>query len=293
MFSIIDQQLKKSEYINFDEFSQAVLKQDKSDSLRAVLTVGMRTSSIGQSFALGYRCALQQLLPELDTSEWAALCVSEAQGNHPRQIQTTVDDQGIVCGKKSFVSMAEQAKQLIIIAKAGELDGRPLLKAVLVSQDNENVSFKPMPDIGMLPEVSHGSIELNHAQGVILSGDGHIDFSKRFRYIEDLHVLMAFTSLILSKSTRSQLEPRIIEKSILLISAILSQKPRDSYWQHLHISALFDEFEILVGLFEKEFKSLSKSFTESWCRDKKVFSIASKARLARTEKARAWLVGSA
>ncbi|MEH6344941.1 MAG: hypothetical protein V7785_07650 [Bermanella sp.] len=292
MFSIIDQQLKQSEYINFNDFSQAVLKQDKSDSLKAVLTLGMRTSSIGQSFALGYRCALQLLLPELDSAQWAALCVSEAQGNHPRQIQTTVDDLGIVCGKKSFVSMAEQAKQLIIIAKAGEIDGRPLLKAVLVSQDNENVCFKPMPDIGMLPEVSHGTIELSHAQGMVLSGDGHVDFSKRFRYIEDLHVLMAFTSLILSKSTRSQLEPRIIEKSILLISAILSQKPQDSYWQHLHISALFGEFEILVGLFEKGFQSLSNNFTESWYRDKKVFLIASKARLARTEKARAWLADS-
>lgn len=286
MYHIIEEQLKQKEFLDFNQFSNAVLNLDKSNSLLATLELGLRATSIGQSFAIGYRCALQSLWPKLNQDEWAALCVSELQGNHPRQIKTTVNEQGVLHGHKSYVSMAEQAKQLIVIAKIGEQAERPLLKAVLVSQDLEEVITKPMANIGMLPDISHGSIELNDALGMILPGDGYIEFSKRFRYLEDIHVLMGFTSLILSKSLRFKLKPEITEKSLLLISAMLSQNLQDTYWHHLHMSALFSEFEKLVAEFEDNINNLPDNFIDHWRRDKKIFSIASKARLARAEKAR-------
>ena len=289
MYRIIEKQLKQKEYLDFNQFSDVVLSQDKSNSLLATLELSLRATSIGQSFAIGYRCALQALWPSLKQGQWAALCVSEAQGNHPRQIKTTVNEQGVLAGHKSFVSMAEQAKQLIVIAKIAEHENHPQLKAVLVSQDLAEVLTQPMPNIGMLPDISHGSIELNDAQGTILPGDGYTEFSKRFRYLEDIHVLMGFTSLILSTSLRFKLKPEITEKSLMLISAILNQDLNDTYWHHLHISALFKEFEELVAEFEENIKDVPNGFSENWQRDKKIFSIASKARLARTEKARAAL----
>ena len=286
MFKIIERQLKQNEYTDFIQFSNEVLQQNKSDSLQSTLELGLRATSLSQSFALAYRCALQVLLPSLDSTQWAALCVSEAQGNHPRHIKTTVDENGMVNGKKSFVSMAEQAKQLIVITNSGEANSRPLLKAVLVSQDSHEVLFIPMPSIGMLPDISHGSIELNNAKGIILPGDGHINFSKRFRYLEDIHVLTAFTSLVLSKSFRNNLAPELTEKCLVLISAVMSLKLEVTDWHHLHLAGLFQEFSELIREFDNNLHLLPEEFGISWKRDKKIFSIASKARLARTEKSR-------
>ncbi len=289
MYRIIDAQLKQPQFANFTEFAQAVLSQDKKNSLQAVLSVSLKVSSIGQAFAVGYRCALQALLPELNASQWVAMCVTEPQGNHPKQIQTQVTPDGLVSGQKSFVTMAELSQQLIVIAKSGEMGERPILKAVLLQQPSQGVSLQVMKAMNLVPDIGHGQIALENAQGVILPGDGHNDYSKRFRYLEDIHVLMAFVSLIFSMSVRYQLPAFISEKCLLLINSLLTQELLDEPWQHLHIAAAFDSFEKIVGDFEASFDSVPESFKGDWLRDKKLFSIANKAKLARTEKARAWL----
>jgi len=69
----------------------------------------------------------------------------------------------------------------------------------------------------------------------------------------------------------------------------LTQELLDEPWQHLHIAAAFESFEKIVGDFEANFDSVPESFKSDWLRDKKLFSIANKAKLARTEKAQAWL----
>jgi len=289
MYRIIDAQLKQPQFASFTEFAQAVLSQDKKNSLQAVLSVSLKANSIGQAFAVGYRCALQALLPELNSSQWVAMCVTEPQGNHPKQIQTQVTPDGLVSGQKSFVTMAELSQQLIVIAKSGETGERPILKAVLLQQPSQGVSLQVMEAMNLVPDIGHGQIALENAQGVILPGDGHNDYSKRFRYLEDIHVLMAFVSLIFSMSVRHQLQTFISEKCLLLISSLLAQELLDEPWQHLHIAAAFESFEKIVGDFEASFDSVSESFKSDWLRDKKLFSIANKAKLARTEKARAWL----
>jgi hypothetical protein len=285
IFNDIERQLKLNEYTDFNQFSESVLALNKTNSLKATLELGLRATSIGQSFAAGYRCALQSLWPKLNSKEWAALCVSETQGNHPKKIITTVTEQGVLKGHKSFVSMAEQAEQLIIIAKSGETHDRPILKAVLVSQSQVGVEAKAMPNIGMLPDINHGSIELNNAEGIVLPGDGHADFSRRFRYLEDVHLLMAFVSLILSKSLRNNLDPEIVEKCLVLVTAIVNLDKQDSHWQHLHLSGLFREFEGLALNFEAAIEDVNGDFYQNWMRDKKIFSIASRARKERTKKA--------
>jgi len=289
MYRIIDAQLKQPQFASFTEFAQAVLSQDKKNSLQAVLSVSLKANSIGQAFAVGYRCALQALLPELNSSQWVAMCVTEPQGNHPKQIQTQVTPDGLVSGQKSFVTMAELSQQLIVIAKSGETGERPILKAVLLQQPSQGVSLQVMEAMNLVPDIGHGQIALENAQGVILPGDGHNDYSKRFRYLEDIHVLMAFVSLIFSMSVRHQLQAFISEKCLLLISSLLAQELLDEPWQHLHIAAAFESFEKIVGDFEASFDSVPESFKSDWLRDKKLFSIANKAKLARTEKARAWL----
>ncbi len=296
MYHLIDESIQQARFNDFLEFADAALKQDKTNSLEAVLKIALRATSIGQVFAVAYRSALQVLVPSLNNTQWAALCVTEPQGNHPKQLKTRVDSQGLLTGHKSFVTMAQQASQLIVIAKATDdeqiplsQNGRPVLKAVLLQQPAKGVLIKEMPEMNLVPDIRHGQIELDHAQGIILPGDGHDNYSKYFRYLEDIHVLMAFVSLILSTSIRHQLKPEINEKCLLLIASVLSQELKDAPWQHLFLAGAFDEFEKIVDSFEESFNRLPQEFVACWQRDKKLFTIAAKARLARTEKARIWL----
>ncbi len=297
MYHIIDESLQQEQFGDFSAFAEAALNQDKVKSLESTLSIALRATSIGQAFAVAYRCALQVLLPSLNQAQWAALCVSEPQGNHPKKLKTLVSPQGLITGYKSFVTMAQQASQLIVIAKATDntqallsIEGRPILKAVLLKQPTTGIVIKEMPEMNLVPDIRHGQIELDNAQGIILPGDGHNDYSKYFRYLEDVHVLMAFVSLMLSTSVRHQLEPEINEKCLVLIASVLAQDLKDASWQHLFLAGAFSEFKEIVARFEGSFHNLPQSFVDGWQRDKKLFTLAAKARLARTEKARLWLL---
>ncbi len=296
MYRIIQTQLKQPQFDSFTEFSQAALAHDKVNSLHGTLSIALRATSIGQAFSMAYRSALQALLPNLNPQQWAAMCVTEVKGNHPKQLTTQVTTNGVVTGGKSFVTMGEQAQQLIVVAKADEPQAshvnRPTLKAVLLQQSTKGIQIHALENMKLVPDVPHASMQLDGAQGVILPGDGHTDYSKRFRYLEDIHVLISFVALILSTSVRNGLPSKISEQCILLISALLSQKLQDEPWQHLHLAEAFKNFELIALEFEGSFELLPQVFKDNWLRDKKLFSLANKARQARAEKARAWLAKS-
>jgi acyl-CoA dehydrogenase len=188
------------------------------------------------------------------------------------------------------------AGQLIVVAKTDDSQtnatNRSLLKAVLVQQSAKGVQMHAMENMNLVPDVPHASMQLDNVQGVMLPGDGHTDYSKRFRYLEDIHVLMSFVALILTTAVRNRLPLKISEQCLVLISALESQELLDEPWQHLHLGEAFKTFEGIVREFEASFEGLSTSFKADWLRDKKLFLLANKARQARTEKARAWLVNS-
>ncbi len=296
MYRIIQTQLKQPQFESVSEFSQAALAHDKVNSLQSTLSISLRATSIGQAFSIAYRSALQALLPNLNPQQWAAMCVTEVKGNHPKQLTTQVTDDGVVTGHKSFVTMGEQAQQLIVVAKADDPQenqvNHPTLKAVLLQQSTQGIQIQGLENMKLVPDVPHASMQLEGAQGVVLPGDGHTDYSKRFRYLEDIHVLMSFVALILSISVRNRLPSKVPEQCILLISALISQKLQDEPWQHLHLAQAFKNFEMIISEFEESFELLPQAFKEGWLRDKKLFSLANKARQARAEKARAWLAKS-
>jgi len=276
--TVIDLAIKQPEFVSFEEFEACVLSSIKSDSLLSALEIALRVTSISQAFSVGYRCALQCVLPELNQDSWAAFCVSEAGGSSPKQLQVSVTSDGIVAGEKSFVSMAEKAKQLIVIAVAEKSDTRPKLKAVLVSAESQGVEILTMPNMGMMPEVSHGRLILKDVKGSVLSGDGYADFNKPFRGIEDTHLLMSFTGLVLSKVIRNNLNNELIDQCLLIASALLAVEFDDNPWSTLQINGAYQLFESLLVTFEKQLNEVSAEFKEQWEKDKKVFSLAKKIR---------------
>ncbi len=264
------------------------------DSLLHVMKSALRCEQIGLGFAAGYRSALQCLMPELDVGRWAAMCVTEAAGNHPRHIQCQVNDQGVLTGEKSFVSMATYQPMLIVVAKAAEQDPqaeRPQLKAVLIDSDAAQVTVQPMPPLPMVPEIEHGAVKFNQAQGLLLSGDGYNDYSKRFRTLEDAHVLMGFASVLVSLSFRYRLPSEIFESGVALLASIaalrtgLNASAPTSSFVHLHLAALFAQFKQLCENFEQRLTQLPDEVSNQWLRDKKLFGVAKQAREARHQRA--------
>jgi alkylation response protein AidB-like acyl-CoA dehydrogenase len=277
-------QLTRPCFESFEDFSVTLLNQDKQDSLQAVAEVGLRCSNLSQAFALAYRCALQALLPQLKQNQWAAMCVTESLGNHPKHIQTVINKDGSVSGEKSFVTMAGLAQQLLVIAKQGERDGRPVLKAVLVDADQAQVSVTQMPAMSMLKDIPHGAVSLKEAKGQVLAGDGHEDYSKVFRVLEDAHILMAASCLVLNQAYRFGLV-EVMQTALGLVSFVSGLKLVSSPWVHLQLAQGFNQFLELCADFEKQMAICGDEFEQTWHKDKKLFSIASGARQARTEKA--------
>lgn len=287
LLDLFKQSVEMPIFEDFNVFEDEVLRVDKSKTLESVISLSLRCKDLGQAFAAGYRCALQALVPELDNQCWAAMCVTEASGNHPKQIETQLNKDGLLFGKKTFVTMATAAKQLIVIAKAGEDGDLPLLKAVLVDQiDNSQViKIDTMPSLGMIPDINHGQLRLSGAAGVSLPGDGYIHFSKRFRTLEDIHLLCAFTGLVMSMAYRFNLPDSVLEKGMFLLNFVLNNDLIESELQHLNVHQAFLLFEEMVKELKDNESMLPADFVRDWRRDEKLFKIASKARIARQQKA--------
>jgi len=284
MFEAIQASIKQPLFSSFSEFSNAVLMDGKLDN-QSVLSLGTRSANLSQAFALAYRCALQTLLPELNTQNWAAMCVSEAQGNHPKQVQTILSEQGLVTGEKSFVTMANLAKQLIVLAKAGEKNGLPLLKAALVESQSDRVCVQTLPALKMLSELPHGIVTFENTRCKILEGDGYSDYSKRFRTLEDTFVLMCAATFILSHGWRSGMNINVMQKALALLTQVQSYELKDSPWLHICLAESFKQFDALVEAFESQLDLTGEAFTQCWQQDKKIFLLAASARKARYEKA--------
>lgn len=289
IYPLIEFYLKQPCYESFELLQQEVLSENKSNSLQAALKLALRSNDIGEAFMVGYRCALQALLPELKQDQWAAMCVSEQQGNHPKLLRTVVTDSGRVTGHKSFITMADLAKQLIVIAKIdSDENKKPTLKAILIDQPESGLTVELMPPLPMVPNVRHGQILLEQCDGKVLAGDGYTDYSKRFRTLEDAHVFMAFTGLIFRKSIELKLEKYLAEQCLMLMSGLLSLREsleEKQNWSHLMLAGCFKQFEQLCGDFEEALKASGDEFYNLWLRDKKLFTIAAKARKVRDGKA--------
>ncbi|NVK37044.1 MAG: hypothetical protein HWE18_03885 [Gammaproteobacteria bacterium] len=282
----IEDALQEPLFSNIEELGVHLLRNNQALDLNTAVELGLRCANLSQAFALAYRCALQTLLPSLDKTHWAAMCVTESQGNHPKQLQTYLDDNQQVFGHKSFVTMAGLAEQLILIVKQGDNPERPELKAMKVLTQQANVKVTKMPAMKMLQDVPHGTIELSGAVGEILEGDGHADFSKPFRTLEDAHVLVACSAMIMRQAKEAALPSDIMQKALGVIAIVKGMSAMTYPWQHLQLAEAFELFEALCNKFEEVLSACSQEFSQQWLLDKALFKIAGKARLARAEKAK-------
>jgi hypothetical protein len=252
------------------------------------LYAGLNADRLASAFACGYQAALRHLFPSLGT-QVGAFCVTEATGAHPRQIQTTLNKttQGWqLSGDKSFVSMADLAQQAFVIALRGEQDGRPdlALVQVAISQTHCKLS-KPL---SYIPELCHGALTIDTSitSASILPGDGHSDYSKVFRILEDIYVSIAVLSMLLSNSVKSQHENEFISDVLSCIQQLISLTKHTIKNPHTHLllastlrqsTQLYQQVNHQLSL--KGNSTTGNSFwIACWERDKPLLGFAKKSR---------------
>lgn len=250
----------------------------------AALRLGAHADRIAYAFSAGYLGALSALVPDRDRTRIAALCATESGGVHPRAIGTTFDGDRVT-GDKSFVTFASEARELLVLAREGEVDGRPALALVRVDATAEGVEVSALPDTPFVPEVPHGAVRLDGARGQRLAGDGWADHVRPFRTVEDLHVHLAVMGWLVASARRWGAAPATVEAGLaqaMALRSLCAEDPRAPS-THVALAGAIDAAAALVDGFDW---SLAPAEDRArFERDRPLLAVASKARAKRRERA--------
>lgn len=255
---------------------------------RAVLG-GLRADRVGYAFVAGYRNALQVLAPELAGGEIVALCATEAGGNHPRAIETRLEN-GRLNGRKRWTTLGGRASSLLVVASIGEHDGRNLLKVVRVGADQKGVRVVPMEAAPFVPEIPHAEVHLEDVlvdEADVLPGDGYERYLKPFRTVEDLHVHGALLGYLIGVARRSSWPRERIEELTSLVSSVRSITEEDplAASTHVALAGLLTAAHFALERVEPLWARVDGETRSRWTRDRMILDVAGKARDARREAA--------
>jgi hypothetical protein len=194
-------------------------------------------------------------------------------------------------GRKSFVTCANDADILLVAASTGvSLNGQNNIRLVCVDSQTHGISIKPLKHIPFIPEISHGKLELNNVQiteSQILPGDGYTDYVKPFRTLEDIHVTSAILGYLFRTGCLFNWPQHVKSQILSILAMIKSVSLSNPFDNTLHIllggiSSLFESF---VKSLEPYWKLTNSRTDSQWNRDKKLLTIAKKAREKRLSSA--------
>jgi len=250
----------------------------------AALRLGAHADRMAYAFAAGYLGALSALVPDRERTKVAALCATESGGVHPRAIETTFDGDRVT-GEKSFVTFAAEAEELLVLAREGELDGRPALALVRVLAAGEGVEVTTLPPTPFIPEIAHGAVRFDSARGQRVPGDGWADHVRPFRTVEDLHVHLAFIGWLIASARRWGAPEATIEAGLaqaLSLRALCDEDP-NAKSTHVALAGAIDAVRALVDRFD--WSVAPEPDRARFERDRGLLGVASKARALRRERA--------
>ncbi len=263
---------------------------------RAILG-GAQADRLGWAFASGYQAALRVLDPTLPDEAIAALCVTEADGNFPRAIRTTLTPEGggfVVSGEKCWTTLGPGGGVFLVIARESGCDeARPSLKAVRIASGTPGLVIESMPPTSFVPEVPHARVRLDNvrvAASALLAGDAYLEYVKPFRTIEDIHVHAASIAYLAAEARRRRWPQEWSGRAMLLLHALSGMARLDPLASETHValSSALALGEALVAEADGHWvKAGDDPAAARWARDRKLFGVAGKARVQRL--AAAWV----
>lgn len=247
------------------------------------------------AFLAGFQSGLRSLIPSLPDTI-VSFCISEENGSHPRNIKSTLErsneDRGIwkLNGMKKFITCAPEARLLLIAASTGSADGKNILRLVRTDRDTPGIEIIRMKDLSILPEISHGILTFNNVtitDAQFLPGDAYEDYSKPFRTVEDIFVILGIMGYMYRIAVMFSL-PGVLKEEILsvivTVRALAVSDPRNPV-THIALAGLISQAERLFVSMSSYWSSVDEHVRKDWERDRALMYVAGDARKKRLEKA--------
>lgn len=298
--------------------AEAAAQAPRSSAMLAI-ACGAAADRIGWAFAGGYQAALRALHPALWAGDaMAALCVTEATGNRPRDIQTRIEPQPDgtlrVSGAKRWTTLGPQSAVLLVAGRwidAGGADpaadaagpsaepvpSRPSLRVLRIDSRAPGITLEAMPPTPFVPEVPHARVLLSNVSvpgDTLLPGDGYTDWVKPFRTIEDVHVTLAVGSYLLAEARRRGWPAGFVERLLATLVPLAALAGHDPSAPATHL-VLAGTLQALHGLVAEAGPlwpaGEGDATAQRWRRDVALLQVAQTARTQRAE--RAWQALSA
>ncbi len=256
---------------------------------------GHAADRLGWAFASGYQAALRALLPTLPEDGMAAFCVTEAEGNTPRAIRSSLRREGagfVLDGSKRWTTLGPSGGLFLVAARDEAACGeRVALRIARVSSTAPGVRVEMMPPTRFVPEVPHAQLHFNGVQVApedLLPGDGYDLYVKRFRTVEDLHVNAAMLAYLVREAGRLAWPRDLIERTIAVLVAERGLALDDPTHPAVHI-ALAGALALARTLVTEAEQNWARNADDPafarWQRDRELLGVAGKARATRTERA--------
>jgi alkylation response protein AidB-like acyl-CoA dehydrogenase len=260
---------------------------------------GFDADRLGWAFASGYQAALHALFPTLPEDRICALCVTEAEGNHPRAIQSTLRRVGPahgggwrLDGAKRWTTLGPEGGLFLVAARDEAASGeRIALRVARVPSDAHGVTIEVMADTRFVPEVPHARLRFDNValpNDALLPGDGYEDYVKRFRTVEDIHVHAATLAYLVREARRLAWPHAWIERAAAQLHALRSLAAEDPSLPatHIALAGALANGAALIAEADSHWARAQDEAAARWQRDRELLKVASKAREQRT--ARAW-----
>ncbi|MBL8739682.1 MAG: acyl-CoA dehydrogenase [Myxococcales bacterium] len=267
------------------------------DPIDEVIWHACTVDRLGLAFTAGYSAATRVLTDRLGVRSLGhvSLAATESGGAHPRAIGTRLvrdGSGGRLDGEKLWCTLAFEASALVVIARDGERDGRPVLRAVAIPLGREGLALGSMPETPFCPEVQHATVTLTAVPvetSEIADVDAYDHVLKPFRTIEDIHVQAALLAWLAGVAVRSRFAPEIAERAAALLASVrtLGRLSPVASATHLALAGASEATTLLLAASEPEWDRAGGDLRDRFRRDLPLLSIASKVRRARLDRARA------
>lgn len=270
----------------------ASLKEDQFDH---GLAAGFAADRVAWAFASGYQAALHSLLPDAPADRICAFCVTEADGNSPKAIKSTLRRDGkrwLLNGAKRWTTLGPEGALFYVAARDEAASAeRPAIKLVKLACGAAGLIVEVMPQARFVPEVPHARLRFENAiveATALLEGDGYDRYVKPFRTMEDIYVNAAILAYLVREARRLAWPAQWLERTLSLLIALRELARADPSSPHTHV-ALAGALAISADLIGETDKFWKKAPADPaalrWHRDQELLKIASGAREQRTKRA--------
>ncbi|MDT7835507.1 hypothetical protein [Aquabacterium sp. OR-4] len=269
-----------------------------ADTAALALAGGFAADRVAWAFASGYQAALRALVPDLPGEAMAAFCVTEAEGNRPRDIRSRItplaDGGWQLDGAKRWATLGPAGSVLLVAAAlapaADAADGRPQLRVLRVPVPTAGLQVEAMPPARFVPEVPHAALRMAAVRlpaAAMLPGDGYERYVKPFRTLEDSHVTLAVLAYLL-REARARAWPEAYREQLVAVLALLADLAgRDPQAAAGHV-ALAGALQLAHGLYAQAqplWAAAGCAAAQRWQRDAALFAVAGTARQLRAASA--------